>query len=173
MVVPQPEKVIFSYSEAFSRHKGVFSDAEQERLRSCRVAIIGMGGVGGIHLMTLARLGIGKFTIADPDIFELANFNRQYGASMESIGRKKVEVMAEQARAVNPEIDIRILDEPVGENNIDSFMEGADILVDGVDFFAIDARRLVFAEARKRGIWVLLQDHMHVVLPGCVLAQGV
>ncbi len=42
-----------------------------------------MGGVGGVHLMTLARLGIGKFTIADPDTFELANFNRQYGAEPE------------------------------------------------------------------------------------------
>ena len=112
-----------------------------------------MGGVGGVHLMTLARLGIGKFTIADPDTFELANFNRQYGATVDSLGRQKAEVMAEQALAVNPELDIRIINEPVSENNINRFFEGADILVDGVDFFAIDARRLVFADARRRGLW--------------------
>src|SRR5262245_20680110 len=61
------------YFEAFSRHDGLLLRDEQERLRRCHVAIVGMGGVGGSHLMALARLGIGRFTIADPDRFELAN----------------------------------------------------------------------------------------------------
>ena len=51
----------FSYGEAFSRHLGLINPDEQARLRRSRVAIIGMGGVGGIHLVTLARLGIGGF----------------------------------------------------------------------------------------------------------------
>src|SRR3954462_14568363 len=84
----------FSYEEAFSRHRGLIGPAEQERLRRSRVAIAGLGGVGGIHLVTLARLGIGGFHIADPDRFELANFNRQYGANVQSLGRGKAEVMA-------------------------------------------------------------------------------
>ena len=67
----------WSYDEAFKANRGLISEEEQEKLRNCRVAIAGMGGVGGIHLVTLARLGIGKFTIADPDVFEVANFNRQ------------------------------------------------------------------------------------------------
>ena len=76
-----PDTVAFSYQEAFARHLGLFNPEEQKRLRSSRVAIAGMGGVGGIHLITLARLGIGAFHIADPDHFELVNFNRQYGAT--------------------------------------------------------------------------------------------
>ena len=143
----------FSYQEAFSRHAGILTTEEQETLRRSRVAIIGMGGVGGVHLITLARLGIGRFTIADPDTYELANFNRQYGANMRTLGRPKVEVMAEEALAINPEIDIHVMQEPVDESNVDEFLDGADILVDGVDFFAIEARRLVFREARRRGIW--------------------
>lgn len=145
--------VEFCYEEAFSRHEGLLTAEEQQKLRNSRVAIIGMGGVGGVHLITLARLGIGKFTIADPDVYELANFNRQYGANMRTLGRSKVDVMAEEALAINPELDIRKINAPIGEENVDEFLDGADILVDGVDFFAIDARRLVFREARSRGLW--------------------
>ena len=152
---PSSRTVNWSYEEAFCRNLGIFTKEEQETLRKSRVAIIGMGGVGGVHLMTLVRMGIGRFTIADPDTFELANFNRQYGANVNSLGRAKAEVMAEQALAVNPELDIRVLNEPVSESNVNDFLNDADILVDGVDFFAIDARRLVFAEARRRALWAI------------------
>ena len=66
----------FDYAIAFSRNIGWLTEAEQQTLRGKRVAIAGMGGVGGFHLLTLARLGIEKFTIADLDTFELANFNQ-------------------------------------------------------------------------------------------------
>jgi tRNA A37 threonylcarbamoyladenosine dehydratase len=69
---------VWDYHEAFSRNIGLFTVEEQEKLRRSRVAIAGMGGVGGVHLVTLARTGIGNFTIADPDRFELANMNRQW-----------------------------------------------------------------------------------------------
>jgi len=143
----------WSYEEAFARHAGLFTSEEQQRLRSSRVAIIGMGGVGGAHLMTLVRLGIGAFTIADPDVFELANFNRQYGATIPSLGRLKVDVMAEAARSVNPEVNLRTISSEISADNVKEFLEGADILIDGVDFFALAVRRLVFQEARRRGIW--------------------
>ena len=149
----EPAHTAWSYEEAFSRHEGLFTREEQEKLRNSRVAIIGMGGVGGVHLITLTRLGIGKFTIADPDVYELANFNRQYGASLRSLGRPKVDVMAEEALAINPELDIRRIHDPVSPENVGEFLDGADILVDGVDFFALEARRLVFRKARERGIW--------------------
>lgn len=145
----------WSYSTAFSRNLGLISREQQDVLRQTRVAIAGLGGVGGIHLVTLARLGIGRFTIADPDAFEVANFNRQQGASLETVGRGKAEVMAEQARAINPEVELTVLPERVTAQNIDRFLDGADVLVDGIDFFAIAARRLAFAEARRRGIWAI------------------
>jgi molybdopterin/thiamine biosynthesis adenylyltransferase len=127
--------------------------AEQGKLRQCRIAIAGMGGVGGVHLVTLARLGIGSFTIADPDRFEVANFNRQYGATIPSLGRLKVEVMAEAVRAINPEAEVRTFAAPIGRENLSDFLDGANVFVDGIDFFALDARRLIFGEARKRGLW--------------------
>ncbi len=145
----------WSYEAAFQRNLGLLSATEQETLRNSRVAIAGMGGVGGIHLVTLAKLGIGKFTIADPDTFEVANFNRQYGATISNLGRNKANAMADAAIDINPELDLRILPEAVDESNVDEFLRDADIFIDGLDFFAIDARRLVFRRAAELSIWAI------------------
>jgi len=145
----------WTYSEAFSRNLGLISPQEQEKLRQSRVAIPGMGGVGGMHLMTLARLGIGKFRISDADVFETKNFNRQFGATIQNLGRGKADVMAASAESVNPELEIDTFSEFVTPRNIDAFLDGVDLVVDSVDFFAFEARRMIFREARKRGIWVI------------------
>lgn len=143
---------MFSYNEAFSRNIGWLTTLEQETLRHKRIAIAGMGGVGGIHLLTLARLGVGKFNIADLDTFELANFNRQVGASISTLGQPKVEALAEMARDINPEIDIRIFPQGVNEQNLSDFFRDVDLYVDGLDFFAFDARERVFAYCAQHGI---------------------
>lgn len=145
----------WQYDEAFSRNRGLINAREQEVLRRSRVAIAGMGGVGGIHLITLARLGIGAFRIADPDEFEVGNFNRQYGAEVQSIGRSKAQVMAEKALQVNPELEIDCVDRKITAENVDAFLDGVDLLVDGVDFFSFGARRLLFQRAREKGIWAV------------------
>jgi len=145
----------WSYDEAFCRNRGLISEEEQQRLRTSRVAIAGLGGVGGVHLVTLARLGIGRFTIADPDTFETANINRQYGARTDTRGRSKAEVMAEEARRINPDIDIRIVRDRIGPDNAHQFLADADVLVDAIDAFSIDSRRLLFRLAAERGIMAL------------------
>src|SRR4051794_16182117 len=96
----------FAYEAAFDRNRGLVTEWEQLTLRAKRVALAGMGGVGGVHLLTLVRLGIGAFTIADFDTFEFANFNRQMGATVDSIGRSKTETLAAMARAINPELKL-------------------------------------------------------------------
>ena len=153
---PVSQSIDWDYNDAFSRNLGLISEKEQQTLRNSRVAIAGMGGVGGIHLLTLARLGIGHFTIADPDEFEVANFNRQAGATTNAIGRNKAEELADRARAINPEVQIDVFPEAIGPTNVDQFLSGADALIDGIDFFEIGARRLIFKEARQRGIWLVI-----------------
>ena len=148
MPAPSP----FIYDVAFSRNLGWLTEAEQLALRGKRVAIAGMGGVGGVHLLTLTRLGIGAFHIADFDRFDLANFNRQAGATMGSVGLPKVEVMAKLALGINPELRIAEFPTGVSPDNVDAFLDGVDLFVDGFDFFAIDIRRLVFARCAERGI---------------------
>ena len=142
----------WSYADAFSRNAGLIDRAEQERLRRSRVAIAGMGGVGGIDLVTLARLGIGRFTIADPDVFEVANTNRQYGATRSTDGRSKVQVMAEIARDINPEIDLRVYPEPITADNAAEFLRDADLFVDALEVFEIGVRRRLFGLAAEQGI---------------------
>jgi molybdopterin/thiamine biosynthesis adenylyltransferase len=142
----------FDYATAFSRNIGWLTEAEQQRLRGKRVAIAGMGGVGGVHLTTLARLGIGAFNISDLDHFELANFNRQAGASMSTIGRPKVEVLEGFARDINPDADIRVFPDGVQPSNLSRFFEGVDCYVDGLDAFAFGAREMVFAYCAERRI---------------------
>lgn len=142
----------FDYSAAFSRNLGWLTEAEQERLRDKRVAIAGLGGVGGAHLLTLARLGIGKFSIADFDTFDIANFNRQAGASMSAIGRPKIDVLAEMALEINPRLDIRRLSDGVTAQNIAAFLSDVDCYVDGLDFFAFEAREMTFSACEERNI---------------------
>jgi molybdopterin/thiamine biosynthesis adenylyltransferase len=142
----------FEYETAFSRNLGWLTEREQATLRGKRVAIAGMGGVGGAHLLMLTRLGIGSFSIADPDCFEVANFNRQVGAKVSTLGRRKVEVMAAEARDINPQLDIDSLPEFIDDKNIDLFLAGADLFVDGLDFFALDARARLFERSRELGI---------------------
>jgi hypothetical protein len=142
----------FDYAQAFSRNIGWVTEAEQARLLGKRVAIAGMGGVGGFHLLTLARLGVGQFNIADLDTFELANFNRQAGAGMAAIDRAKVEVLAEQARQINPELELRVFPQGVQGDNLEDFFRDVDLYVDGLDFFAFPAREMVFAHCHARGI---------------------
>lgn len=115
---------VWSYEEAFSRNLGLINPQEQQLLRNARVAIPGMGGVGGLHLMTLTRMGIGKFRVADADAFEAKNFNRQFGATIETIGRPKAEVLAANAKAVNPEAEIDAWTEFVTPANVAEFLEG-------------------------------------------------
>ncbi|MDR2187964.1 MAG: ThiF family adenylyltransferase [Azonexus sp.] len=143
---------MFKHETAFSRNIGWLTPEEQARLRQARVAIAGLGGVGGAHLITLARLGIGRFNISDFDRFELPNFNRQAGAMMSTLGQPKVEVLARMALDINPQADIRAFPQGINPDNVGDFLDGADIYVDSIDFFALDIRRLLFAECYRRGI---------------------
>lgn len=142
----------FDYEEAFSRNIGWLTRREQAQLRQKRVAIAGLGGVGGVHLLTLCRLGIGKFHLADFDTFDLANCNRQAGATISSLGQGKLEVMIRQARDINPELEIRGFADGVTADNLEDFLEGVDVYLDGLDFFAFQARQQVFATCAAKNI---------------------
>lgn len=142
----------FDYDSAFSRNIGWVTMGEQRRLRECTVAIAGMGGVGGAHLLTLARLGIGRFRIADFDRFDLANFNRQAGASLATVGKPKVTALAQMARDINPEVDIQTYERGLEPSNVEAFISGADVYVDGLDFFAFDIRALTFKTCQELGV---------------------
>ncbi len=143
---------MFSYERAFSRNLGWVTENEQGRLREKRVAIGGLGGTGGLHLVTLARMGIGRFHLADLDRFESVNLNRQAGAFVSTLGESKVDVMAKTARDINPDAELALFPEGVHDENVDAFLDGVDLYVDALDYFAFDTRRIVFRRCAERGI---------------------
>ena len=142
----------FDYTAAFARNTGWVTQTEQSILRTKRVAIAGLGGVGGSHLLTLTRLGIGAFAVADFDTFEIANFNRQAGASLSNLGRKKTDALLEQALDINPGLDINVFPDGVHEHNATDFLATADLYLDSLDFFALQARRTMFANCARLDI---------------------
>lgn len=147
-------------TSAFSRNIGLLTESEQKKLRQSRIAIPGMGGVGGIHLITMVRSGIGKFNISDFDIFEPVNANRQYGANTSTYGRSKLEVMKEQALLINPYLEINTFPDGIHPGNVDKFLEDVDVVLDGLDFFNFDIRRLLFNRAREKGVFVITAGPM-------------
>lgn len=142
----------FDYNEAFSRNIGWVTESEQLLLNGKRIAIAGMGGVGGSHLLTLSRLGIGNFNIADFDKFELANFNRQVGASVPHLDKEKSTTMESLAKTINPNLTIKRFDQGVTAENLDLFLDNIDLYIDGLDFFALDIRQKVFSRCYELGI---------------------
>jgi molybdopterin/thiamine biosynthesis adenylyltransferase len=146
----------FNYERAFHRNVGWFTADEQQLLRTKRVAVGGLGGCGGVHVTTLARLGIGEFNLADFDRFELVNFNRQAGARMSTLGKPKLDVVRDMALDINPELKINSFPEGIVDGVIDDFLRGVDVYVDAIDVFALEMRRKVYARCRALGIPVVL-----------------
>lgn len=146
------ESSAFDYSAAYSRNIGWVTPAEQAVLRRARVAIAGLGGVGGAYALTLARLGISNFNIADFDAFEIHNINRQAGAFASSFGRPKIDVIQRMILDINPQADIRLFPQGVGAGNLNDFLADVDVYVDGLDFFVLPVRREVFAKCRELGV---------------------
>lgn len=147
-------------AEAFSRNIGLLTEAEQEKLANATVAIPGMGGVGGIHLITMVRTGIGRFHIADFDTFEPANLNRQYGARIPDFGRSKLDVMKKEALSINPYLDIKEFPEGINPSNMDAFLDGVQVVLDSLDFFEFNTRRHLFNRAREKGVYVVTAGPM-------------
>ena len=142
----------FHYHEAFSRNIGWVTVQEQDILRHKRIAIAGLGGVGGAHFLTLARLGVGSFRVADFDVFNLANFNRQIGANVSSLGKPKTDVLVAMAKDINPELEVEIFPEGINKENLREFLADIDVYVDGLDFFVFSDRQATFSACAEFGV---------------------
>lgn len=143
------------FETAFSRNIGLLSKEEAAKLMHSQVAIAGLGGVGASYALTLARMGFGKFVICDFDTYELANFNRQAGANMTTLNKPKIDGVRKMLLEINPHLEITCLHEGLTPKNIESFLANSDVVLDAIDFFAIDAHRLLHRESRKMGKSVL------------------
>ena len=94
-------------NESFSRTERLYGVAAMEKLAAARVAIFGIGGVGGYVLEALARSGVGALDLVDHDRISVSNLNRQILATCQTLGRYKVDVAAERVQSINPQCRVR------------------------------------------------------------------
>lgn len=118
----------------FSRTELLLGKEAMERLASSRVAVFGIGGVGGYVCEALVRSGVGAMDLIDDDRVCLTNLNRQIIATRKTVGRLKAEVMRERILEINPNVDVRIHTCFFLPENADTFaFEEYDYVVDAVD----------------------------------------
>lgn len=121
-------------NDFFQRLNAVAGDEMMDILQSCRVAIFGVGGVGSWCAEALARTAIGHITIIDPDNVAPSNINRQLPATSTTIGLRKVDVVAERLRLINPTAEIIALATAYTPENANSFdIETFDYVIDAID----------------------------------------
>lgn len=144
------------YARSFERNIGILTGAEQQALRTSTVAVAGLGGIGGNVVMTLARMGVGRFRIADFDTFELANINRQYGATVDTVGQRKCDVIAAELRRVNPDVTVDVFPDGFTDATGNALLRDADLAIDAVDFYAIDTHLAFHRKTREHGLFTLM-----------------
>ncbi len=105
----------------------------QRRLRSSRVAIVGVGGLGSNVSLQLVAMGLGRLLLVDHDIITLSNLNRQILYTINDLGKPKVFVAKKRLESLNPEVSIEALQEKIGEDNVDEILSGYDLIVDCLD----------------------------------------
>lgn len=127
-----------SFQVEHERHGGFFIEEEQHRLGSAVVLVAGAGGDGGLLAIELARMGVGseggQIRLADPEVFERENINRQACATSETVGMNKASVVASYISKINPNIGVRAFPEGVTRDNIDMLMDGVDLVIDETEF---------------------------------------
>ncbi len=123
--------------ERYRRSQQSLTREDQRVLLESRVALVGLGGLGGYVLEALVRMGVGTIRGADGDIFEPSNLNRQLLSETDALDRPKAEAAAARVARLNPAVDFEPVAEFLTEATVDAFLEGADVVVDalgGLDF---------------------------------------
>ena len=118
------------------------------------ILIFGVGGVGSFAVEAFGRAGIGHLILVDDDVFDPSNLNRQLGATTQTIGRKKVDVMKERIQDIDPTIQVDVYKEfYLHEQKVEEIYSGADYVVDAID--TTSAKIGIIEEAYRAGIPVI------------------
>ena len=138
----------------FSRTAILLGEENLEKLKRARVAVFGVGGVGGYVVEALARSGVGALDLIDKDTVSESNINRQIIALHSTVGRYKTEVAAERARDINPDICVRVynmfyLPETAAQFDFSRY----DYVVDAID--TVSGKIAIVEEAKKANVPVI------------------
>ncbi len=140
--------------KAFSRTQQLFGGGALQKLSRSRVAVFGLGGVGGYCLEALARSGVGEFTLVDGDVIDITNINRQILALRSTVGKPKTEVAAQRVRDINPDVRLDICHMFYTDESASLFdFSCYDYIVDAVDTVA--AKVSLALRAQEAGVKII------------------
>ncbi len=144
-----------SFEHRFGGIQRLYGDAEAEKIRQANVCVIGVGGVGCWIAEAVARCGIGKITLIDWDDICLTNSNRQIHAMNGTVGKAKVDVMAERIKLISPECEVVAVREFFTQDNYEEMLApNYDYVFDAID--NVRAKCIIISECQKRGIPVIV-----------------
>lgn len=118
----------------YSRTEFLLGKAAMEKLKDARVAVFGLGGVGGYTVEALARSGVGALDLVDHDTVSLTNLNRQILATRDTVGLSKAQVAAQRVKGIDPDIKVTAMQTFFGPDTVDGFhFEDYDYVIDAID----------------------------------------
>lgn len=138
----------------FSRTELLIGKEGMEKLNHSKVAVFGIGGVGSFAVEALARAGVGSLILVDYDYIDITNINRQIHSTRSTIGRPKVEVMAERISDINPEVIVDVYRAFFSGNNASELIQtDYDYIVDAID--TVSSKIELITAAKKLGIPII------------------
>ena len=139
---------------SFSRLESLIGFASLEKIKQKRVLVLGIGGVGGYVAEALVRSGISKIVIVDYDIVDITNINRQIIALNSTLGKKKVDVLEQRLKDINPELEIKTFDLFFDSKTKDKILDNNfDFIIDCCD--SLESKKLIIKEALIRKIDII------------------
>ena len=128
----------------------LIGEERYKKIAASKVAVIGVGGVGGYVAEMIARCGVGDITLVDGDAVDISNLNRQIIALVSSVGRSKVDVAKERIADINPNIKVTAVAERISEENIEYILSGKyDYIIDAIDSVKDKVALIKFAKSKR------------------------
>ena len=137
----------------FSRSELLMGKAGVTQLKQKKIAVFGIGGVGGFAVEALARSGVGAFCLIDHDTISLTNLNRQIIATMQTVGKYKTDVMKERILSINPQADVVVKKEFFLADSDTDFLNDCDYIVDAID--TVSAKLALVQTAHEKKIPII------------------
>jgi molybdopterin/thiamine biosynthesis adenylyltransferase len=146
------------YAERIDRNIGWITREEQNMLRQTVIGVAGCGGMGAQLAEKFLRLGIGEVRIADSEMFDVSNINRQFAANKHTIGKSKAFETARMLRAIADDTTIVVYPHGISEHTAESFVAGCDVVCDEIEFWCAAARIALHQNARSLGVPVFVAN---------------
>ncbi|HEX7676449.1 MAG TPA: ThiF family adenylyltransferase [Bdellovibrio sp.] len=148
-ILPSDEQ----YLERTKRNQFWMKGTEgQLALRNLKVGVAGLGGMGSNIAEIFARLGVGHLRLADPDVIEVSNINRQVIANMRTVGMTKLEASCSELLNIDSTLDLKKFPEGISEENAEDFVKGLDVVINEIDVLHVDKQMALLNAARKHNI---------------------